>query len=174
MIKLWETMHETWPKMKHTSNNKLQLAARSLELIYTRTDWPNEDLEEDEKELECSLQASGKSRADLWAFAGQVGIESAIKYSNMNCQNEDATGNLEYQLAAIEGVQNCMFGIRGERKKYAFSYGRIDCTEKNTDVPYPFVASKTEGHANAYGSGNAAVEALKVRLSKYTPFTCIG
>ena len=51
--------------MKHTSNNKLQLAARSLELIYTRTDWPKEDLKEGEKELDCSLQASGKSRADL-------------------------------------------------------------------------------------------------------------
>ena len=66
----WEAMHETWPQKKHTDNNKLQLAARSLELIYTTTDWPPE--EEGLDQLECSLQESGKSRADLWAFAGQV------------------------------------------------------------------------------------------------------
>jgi hypothetical protein len=41
------------------------MAARSLEFIYTLTDWPPES-----KKLAVSLRDSGKSRADLWQFAG--------------------------------------------------------------------------------------------------------
>ena len=91
----------------------------------------------------------------------QVGIEAAIRYSNQNCLNDDATGNLEYQLSAIEGVDKCLFGIRGQRQRFAFRWGRADCVPDN-GVPYPFVATKKEQHANAYGSGKAAVAALKV------------
>ena len=57
----------TYPITKSTNNNKLQLSARSLELIYTLTDWPPESLK-----LPVSLKESGKSRADLWQFAGKL------------------------------------------------------------------------------------------------------
>ena len=56
-----------WPKFKETTNNKLQLSARSLELIYTLTDWPP-----GARKLSTSLKESGKSRADLWQFAGYI------------------------------------------------------------------------------------------------------
>ena len=32
-------MH-AFPKVQHTNNNKLQMSARALELIYTVQDWP--------------------------------------------------------------------------------------------------------------------------------------
>ena len=92
-----------------------------------------------------------------------MGIERAIEYTNRNCLNRDPTGNLEYQLGAIEGVDKCLFGLRGDRQRYAFKWGRKDCQSDTsvTKVPYPFVAHKKEKHANAYGTGQAALNALK-------------
>ena len=55
--------------------------------------------------LETSLKNSGKSRADLWQFSGNVALEFAINVTNSNCDDFDnADGyNLERQLRAIEG-----------------------------------------------------------------------
>ena len=64
-----------------TSNNKLELTARSLELIYTVPDWPP-----GAPALPVSLKESGKSRADLWQFAGNVGLENAISNTNHHCR----------------------------------------------------------------------------------------
>ena len=87
-------------KTTHTSNNKLQLSARSLELIYTLVDWPP-----GAKGLPTSLKESGKSRADLWQFAGNIGLERAINITNQNCLLGmiDNDGNPERQLSAIGG-----------------------------------------------------------------------
>ena len=73
---------------------------------------------------------------------------------------------MEFQLGAIEGIDKCLFGIRGERKHYAFKWGRKDCkpNPEVTKVPYPFVATKTEKHANPLGTGTAIVNALKVNF----------
>ena len=54
------------PKEK-TNNNDLSRIVYYLEKIYTTTDWP-----EAAPSLTKSLKASGKSRADLWAFAGNI------------------------------------------------------------------------------------------------------
>ena len=69
------------------------MSARSLELIYTLTDWPP-----GARSLPVSLKESGKSRADLWAFAGSVGLERAIDWSNFNCQSSDPYFNTEYMV----------------------------------------------------------------------------
>ena len=69
------------PRAAKTNNNKLELTARSLELIYTLTDWPP-----GAPVLPVSLKESGKSRADLWQFAGNVGLENAIGKTNDNCR----------------------------------------------------------------------------------------
>ena len=60
-------LQHKYPITQSTSNNKLQMAARSLEFIYTLTDWPPQS-----KKLSVSLKDSGKSRADLWQFAGKL------------------------------------------------------------------------------------------------------
>merc|ERR1712223_626862 len=57
-------LKEHMPMADKTSNNKLELTARSLELIYTVPDWPP-----GAPALPVSLKESGKSRADLWQFA---------------------------------------------------------------------------------------------------------
>ena len=72
------------PRSAKTTNNKLELTARSLELIYTVADWPP-----GAPVLPVSLKESGKSRADLCQFAGNVGLENAIENTNDNCR----TGN---------------------------------------------------------------------------------
>ena len=47
------------------------MTARSLELVFESSEdtfnWPPGT-----PDLKCSLKNNGKSRADLWAFAGQV------------------------------------------------------------------------------------------------------
>ena len=77
-------LREAMPRAAKTNNNKLELTARSLELIYTVADWPP-----GAPVLPVSLKESGKSRADLWQFAGNVGLENAIENTNDNCR----TGN---------------------------------------------------------------------------------
>ena len=77
-------LKEAMPRAAKTNNNKLELTARSLELIYTVADWPP-----GAPVLPVSLKESGKSRADLWQFAGNVGLENAIEKTNDNCR----TGN---------------------------------------------------------------------------------
>ena len=63
-----------------------------------------------------------------------MGIERAIEYTNRNCLNRDPTGNLEYQLGAIEGVDKCLFGLRGDHQRYAFKWERKDC-QSDTSQP---------------------------------------
>ena len=77
-------LKEAMPRAAKTNNNKLELTARSLELIYTVTDWPP-----GAPVLPVSLKESGKSRADLWQFAGNVGLENAIGKTNDNCRLGD-------------------------------------------------------------------------------------
>ena len=48
--------------------------------------------------LEKSPLELGMSRADLWAFAGSVGLERAISYTNENCMNDDPDHNAEYMV----------------------------------------------------------------------------
>ena len=135
------------------------MAARTLELIFEcdmTFNWPPGT-----ESFDCSLKNSGKSRADLWAFAGQVGLERAIMHTNKNCMDEDPTSNMEFQLGAIDGIDKCQIKLR-ERDNLPFRYGRIDCIpeEDKKWTPYPFEATKTENHANAYGTGKDVIDAL--------------
>ena len=95
-------LKEAMPRAAKTNNNKLELTARSLELIYTVADWPP-----GAPVLPVSLKESGKSRADLWQFAGNVGLENAIGKTNDNCRLGD--GN----PAIIEPMCNIM-GCSGQ------------------------------------------------------------
>ena len=143
-------------KTTHTSNNKLQLSARSLELIYTLTDWPP-----GAKGLPTSLKESGKSRADLWQFAGNIGLERAINITNENCHLGMLNfGNPERQLSAIEGRDKCEMKLN---RPIPFRSGRIDCIpdESSKWSPYPFEATKKEKHSNTYGTGIQVLKDLK-------------
>ena len=71
------------PTQRHTTNNKLQMSARSLELIYTDKNWPP-----GAASLPESLKNSGKSRADLWQFAANVALEGTIERSDTSCRHD--------------------------------------------------------------------------------------
>jgi len=150
-----ELLH-AFPKVQHTNNNKLQMSARALELIYTVQDWPP-----GAPTLETSLKNSGKSRADLWQFAGNVALEFAINVTNSNCDDYDNDfNNLERQLRAIEGAENCHIKTA---KPLPFRWGRTDCIPDSETkwTPYDFEGTKTEKHSNAYGTGTQVVKNLK-------------
>ena len=95
------------PTQFHTNDNKFQVTVRSLELIYTRTDWPPGGA----RFLSKSLKDSGKSRADLWQFAGNIGLERAIGNTNKNGKNF-REHNAETNLCAQIGQENCIMTLK--------------------------------------------------------------
>ena len=148
--------HHAFPQTKHTTNNKLQVSARSLEFIYTLTDWPP-----GAPSLPESLKESGKSRADLWQFAGNIALELAVNYTNPNChESRFGMANLEQQITVIEGRDKCEMKLP---RPLPFRWGRIDCIpEKDKKwTPYPFEATKKERHSNTYGTGTQVIKDLK-------------
>ena len=66
-----------------TNNQILDSAAEHLELIYKTIDWPFTTPVN--PKLKVSLYQSGKSRADLWQFAGLVALEQTLERSNRAC-----------------------------------------------------------------------------------------
>ena len=80
---LFENDEKSVPKNATTSNKGLEKIAHSLEKIYKSIDWPfNAPYYGN---LTVSLFQSGKSRADLWQFAGLVAIEQSIERANRAC-----------------------------------------------------------------------------------------
>ena len=67
----------------NTSNQRLAGVAVSLEKIYKSIDWPFSS--PFNSEITTSLYQSGKSRSDLWQFAGMVALESTIERANRAC-----------------------------------------------------------------------------------------
>ena len=63
---------------KVTDNNNLLWVARVLEILYTEKGYPFSIPKRNPEEfrLKTSLRDSGKSRADLWAYAGLVAMET--------------------------------------------------------------------------------------------------
>ena len=59
---------------KVTDNNNLLWVARVLEILYTEKNPPFSRAKD--FQLKTSLRDSGKSRADLWAYAGLVAMET--------------------------------------------------------------------------------------------------
>ena len=71
------------PDLIETNNNGLMFTADILEEIYTNKDFPD-----NVESLAVSMMESGKSRADLWAFAGLVAAEWGIENNNLACQGD--------------------------------------------------------------------------------------
>ena len=142
------------PTQYHTTNNKLQMTARSLELIYTKLDWPPESTV-----LPRSLKDSGKSRADLWQLAGNIGLERAINNTNESGRQLEYH-NSETTLCAEIGKENCLMTLD---RYIPFRTGRKDCIANHTLkwTDYGFEATKEEKHSNTYGTGIQAIKDMK-------------
>ena len=132
------------------------MVARSLELIYTVANWPP-----GARALSQSLKDLGKSRADLWQFAGNFGLERAIHDTNANGQNSTLEMNSEAILCAIEGPDKCQMRLN---RPIPFRTGRIDCVNDDPTLKmtqFGFEATKKERHSNSHGTGKKVIQDLK-------------
>ena len=100
-------------------NNRLDTIAKYLEVVYTTRDFPR-----DAPALDVSLKESGKSRADLWQFAGLVALERMMERSNWGCQHDF---NLRQQQTLLESREKCEIKLT---RPFKFMYGRVDCTPR--------------------------------------------
>ena len=88
MMGMQGILTKTYYPVSKGDNNGLQTVAAALELVYTETSWPS-----NVRPLNVSLKDSGKSRADLWQFAGIVALEVEIERANFGCDYDFNTGN---------------------------------------------------------------------------------
>lgn len=139
-----------------TNNNGLRFTVEVLEGIYTDAKFPKDVA----PSLPMSLKSSGKSRADLWAFAGIVAMEYTIETNNKFCDGTFPPGSLKgwwvnpnFQCNAYIGTDHCMSVPTEEMK---FKTGRADCTEFDAQKPYK--ATKHEEHPNAQGNGKMTAD----------------
>ena len=91
--------------------------------------------------LAISLRDSGKSRADLWAFAAIVATEYGIETNNMLCDGT-FNNNPEIQCSDRIGTNDCRINLSRSLK---FQTGRKDCTSTGILCIYSY------GHSLTYG-----------------------
>merc|ERR1719510_558069 len=98
-----------------TNNNGLMATADLLEEIYTDPNFPKGTTA-----LPQSLKDSGKSRADLWAFAATIALEFGIDNNNRACD-----GNPRGKCGILAaGEDDCKMEWKRPVK---FQTGRKDC-----------------------------------------------
>ena len=71
------------PDQRNITNNGLLFVADVLEEIYSNRSFP-----ESLPSLKVSMKESGKSRADLWAFAALIAAEYGIEMNNLDCDGK--------------------------------------------------------------------------------------
>ena len=82
--------------VNETDNAGLFGVVNALEWIYTTTDWPFKEVS-----MNASLQQLGKSRADLWQFAGLIALERALERANRACDLDKWTRQqVEYRITS--------------------------------------------------------------------------
>ena len=148
----WPKVWKQFPILNKTDNNKLQMTVRSLELIFTETDWPVS-----ENSLQVSLQDSGKSRADLWQLAANTALDLAVAEANLACT--DLTHKQQH-VVVTEGRERCQIKLH---RPLPFQSGRVDCQPDPAKkwTPFPFEATEVERHSNPRGTGDAVLLDLK-------------
>ena len=106
--------------------------------------------------LRQSLKDSGKSRADLWAFAGIVAVEFGMEMNNIACDDRKDARVIQPCCMHLEGEDGCK--IRPDRS-FIFETGRADCVEHDAIDTYK--ATKEESHPTPVGNGKDTVDFFK-------------
>ena len=155
---------QTCPKdslAKVTDNNNLLWVARVLELLYTNAKPPFSTSRR--FRLRASLRDTGKSRADLWAFAGLVAMEVASQHHNNYC-NPNGQGLCPGQFD--ERSPPCHYRL----PTLTFKTGRRDCVPNCTgaDAFYGFCSTANEMHPNPLGNGDSTKTFFKDTFN-FTP-----
>ena len=171
----WEGMNFRFPSansmkfkylyddIKKGNNNGLEFTVALLEMIYTDKNFPYNDA----PPLPESLKTSGKSRADLWAYAAKVAVEYSVERNNYHCENKPEAGEWTGSyMGSSEDCQRllddeqCELILKGE---IDFKYGRHDCIPENLETPYK--ASKHEEHPNPEGNGDDTLDFFKSQFN---------
>ena len=142
---------EPFDDVKETNNNGLGYTVEVLEEIYTNPEFPSGMA----PALEVSLQESGKSRADLWAFAAITAVEYGIETNNAVCDDtfDNDVDAPKAQCNQEKGEPHCKVNVPEGGLK--FQTGRKDCTEFGDKL---YKATKAENHPSPVGSGNMTAE----------------
>lgn len=126
-------------------NNGLGYTVQVLEAIYTDAGFPVRATA-----LPQSLKQSGKSRADLWAFAALVAVEYSADHNNRVCR--DSARFADSQCHPRDGEADCEVSLP---RSFAFKTGRRDCIAPSPTLPY--AASKQEVHPDPKTNGVGTV-----------------
>ena len=141
------------------NNNNLLWVAQVLEAVYKNPTFGPDKIEH----FETSLFDRGMSRADLWAFAGIVALETGIKKNNNYCG----------QPINIEGCNadkkiDCSITSIDENIESTFKTGRSDCNPTDSEVAcdapndkYAFCTKKSEVKPNPHQNGTTTAEFFK-------------
>ena len=139
---------------RRIDNNNLLWVARVLEILYTDPEPPFSKSRR--FKLKKSLKDAGKSRADLWAYAGLVAMEISTYLHNNYCDPEG------------EGLCPGQFDERSPSCHYdlptlTFKTGRRDCTPSctGTNSFYDFCSVADEVQPDALGNGDSVIKFFK-------------
>merc|ERR1719401_286280 len=150
-LRLNKSMH--FPRF--TDNNNLGNIAYALELIFTDASYPPGSYK-----LEQSLFESGKSRADLWAFASMWGIHQAIVLQQRHCGPEGNNTGLWGVIETMGYGDACKLNLSSAMKFYT---GRRDC-KPSESLEMPFMSAKPEVHPVVYGNGADTVNFFETQF----------
>ena len=126
-----------------TDNNNLLWVAQVLEAVYK------------DNSTGQSLYEAGKSRADLWAYAGLVAIQRSVERNNNACPPQGPFPCMDQVNAQSP---RCDF----ELPEPSFRTGRSDCVPSCTGPDdYPFCTTNKEVHPSPTGNGTQTVQFFK-------------
>jgi hypothetical protein len=144
-------------------NNGLNFTVHVLDAIYTNRAFPRKT-----PPLPISLQQSGKSRADLWAFAVLVAVEFSIEMNNIVCDNPEALapGTGYNQCHPRANMPDCKVVMP---RPFVFKTGRRDCKStgspwKSSSIP-SFMTTKKEVHPSTQFNGTGTIEFFKTNFN---------
>lgn len=118
----------------------LKPIANHLQKIFEDPNYPKKS-----PKLSVSMKDSGKSRADLWAFATLLGALGGMAVNNRQCEAEDG-------CVLLKGTSDC----RVEWQSPKFQTGRKDCSNPD-DPEEPWHAAQKEVRPDAMGNGPKTV-----------------
>ena len=163
-------LDETCPRSSHpktTDNNNLLWVSQVLEQVYNARNLPIPPWNNNfpaTNFTKQSLRKTGKSRADLWAYAGLVAIELAAQYHNNLCepctQAHCASETTTFCAGQVdENSPSCAYKI----PEITFKYGRRDCVERcqGRNKKFRFCSPAHENHPDPQGNGNSVTNFFK-------------
>ena len=116
-------------KFQLKTTQGLLYVADILEEIYTNKDFP--DLSNNNHQvpsLSVSMQESGKSRADLWAFATLIAAQMGVEQNNLACQGKTSSKNQFVTNLKIR--KKCILKV-SKFQKQIFMFSFESKTERN-------------------------------------------